>query len=418
MLPGDVAADLICLPRRASRSRLSLGYLLLFGCCLTFPWALADAQSQTQQLYEEAQSARERGDLSRSEQLYLEVIRHSPQLAKAYHNLGIVYFMERKYRDAGTALERAVKLAPQLAGAHIMLGLAYYELYQPEKAAAAFQAGLRLTPDDANGLLYLGKSQIQAHDYHAAATTLEKLRKMKPKDPDVLYSLSLSYMKLMLENFNRLGEVAPRSYQAWLMLAQDAEARGNDETALENYRQALRAKPDAAGIRYALGSAYARLGKYDEAAQEFKKELQINANDSLALWKLGELTLRSSPQEARGYLEQAIRLDPELPQAFLAYGRALARAGETEKAVQQFRRVVQLAPEEDSVHYHLASAYRRLGRNEEAKVEMARFEELATKKSQRTREMARQLIEMTRTAQETKDEPEPGFSPSRDPTHP
>jgi tetratricopeptide (TPR) repeat protein len=392
--------------------------LLLFGCGLTFPWALADTQSQIQQLYEEAQSARERGDLSRSEQLYLEVIRRSPQLANAYHNLGIVYFMEHKYGDAATVLERAVKLAPQLAGPHIMLGLAYYELYQPGKAAAALQAGLRFRPDDANALLYLGKSQIQAHDYHAAATTLEKLQKMKPKDPDVLYSLSLSYMKLMLENFNRLGEVAPRSYQAWLLLAQDAEARGNDEAALQNYRQALRAKPDAAGIRYALGSVYARLGKFDEAAQEFKKELEINPNDSLALWKLGELTLRSSPQKAGGYLEQAIRLNPELPQALLAYGRALARSGQTEKAVEQFRRVAQLAPEEDSVHYHLAGAYRRLGRDEEAKRELARFEELAKKKDERTQQMARQLIEMTRTAQETEDEPEPGFSASRDPIHP
>src|SRR2546426_2316688 len=42
----------------------------------------------------------------------------------------------------------------------------------------------------------------------------------------------------MLETFNRLGEVAPHSYQAWLLLAQDAEARGDDESALKNYREA------------------------------------------------------------------------------------------------------------------------------------------------------------------------------------
>lgn len=391
---------------------------MILACCLAFRSAPAEDQGQIQQLYEEAQKARASGDLSRSEQLYLEVVRRSPQLANAYQNLGIVYFMQKKYRDSVSVLQKAIGLSPRLPGAHAMLGLAYYELYEPEKATAAFQAALRLNPSDTNALLYLGKSQIQAREYRAAAKTLQRLTELKPKDPDVLYNLSLSYMKLMLETFNRLGEVAPRSYQTWLMLAQDAEARGNDDTALKYYREASRAKSDARGVHYALGSVLARLGKYDEAAQEFKKELQNNPDDSLALWKLGELTLRTTPPEARAYLERAVSLNPELPQAVLAYGRALARTGETERAVEQFQRVVKLAPEEDSVHYQLAHAYRRLGRDQEAKVEMARFEELAKKKSQRTRQMARQIIEMSRAAQEGADEPEPDFSPSRDPTHP
>ena len=85
--------------------------------------------------------------------------------------------------------------------------------------------------------------------------------------------------------------------------------------------------------------------------------------------------------------------------------------------MEQFQRVVTLAPEEDSVHYHLAHAFRRLGREEEARKELTRFEELAKKKDERTQQMARRLIEMTRAAQPLADEPEPGFSPSRDPTH-
>jgi Flp pilus assembly protein TadD len=110
-------------------------------------------------------------------------------------------------------------------------------------------------------------------------------------------------------------------------------------------------------------------------------------------------------------------LNPDLPQAALAYGRVLANAGETQKAIAQFERVVGLAPEEDSVHFHLAKAYQRLGRIEEAKVELAQFQELAKKKSERKREMARQLIDMGRAIQESQ-EPDPGFSPLRDPVHP
>ena len=300
-----------------------------------------------------------------------------------------------------------------------MLGLSYYELYELDQACAALEAALKVTPGDTNALLYLGKAQLQKREYRVAQRTFEKLVELKPKDPEVLYDLSLTHMKLMLESVNRLGEAAPGSYLFSLLLAQDAEARNDDETAIQKYREALalRGKEVVVGVHYALGSVYAKVGKYGEAAEEFKKELQINPNDSLALWKLGELGLRSDPQGVRGYLERAVILNPDLPQAALAYGRLLARVGETEKAVEQFQRVVQLAPEEDAVHYHLAKAYRLLGQAEQAQAETARFEELAMKKSERKREMARQLIEMGRTIQEAEQEPDPGFSPSRDPAH-
>lgn len=391
---------------------------LLFGIYYLLFWAgSALAQADVQQLYEEAQAEREPGNLAQAEQKYLEVIRRAPRLATAHHNLGIVYFMEHKYLEAASTLQKAITLSPGLAGAHVMLGLSYYELYQTDKAVAAFQTALRQNPADTNALFYLSKSQIQLHDYSGAEKTLAKLSHLKPRDPDVLYNLSLAYMKLMVETVNRLGEAAPESYQLFLWCAQDAESRNQDSAAAKYYQIALRLKPEAIGLHYALGNVLAREGMYDEAASELKKELELNSPDSLALWKLGELALRSDAEEARGYLEQALQLNPDLPQAVLAYGRALARLGETEKAVEQYRRVILLAPENDSVHYHLADAYRRMGRNDHAKTEMARFEEKARKRSARVQAAAREMIDLSRSEPTSTDQPAPAFSPEHDPTH-
>jgi thioredoxin-like negative regulator of GroEL len=76
--------------------------------------------------------------------------------------------------------------------------------------------------------------------------------------------------------------------------------------------------------------------------------------------------------------------------------------------------VERLAPEEDSVHYHLADAYRKLGRTKEADAELAKFRQLAKKKSAITQVAARRQIEMTRDAQ---GDPPPDFDPSRNPVH-
>jgi len=378
----------------------------------------AQTQTSIQQLFEEAQAARARGNLEQAAHAYAEVIRRDPGFVNAYHNLGIVYFSQKRYQDAIAVLEKAVRLNPRLAGAYVILGLAHYELYQSHKAVMAFQEAHRLDPNDTNALRFLGKAQMQLGNYWDAAGTFEKLSQSRPNDPDVLYNLSLAHLKLLLEAADRLRAIAPQSYQLSLLEAQDAEGHNNDAAAIQYYQEALGFKPDAVGIHYGLGSAYARASKFEEAAQEFKGELLINPNDSLALWRLGEITLHTNPSEAGQYLRQAVSLNPESPQAVLAYGRALLRTGETEKAIEQFQRVVKLAPEEDTVHYLLANAYRKLGRQAESEAEMDRFQQLARTKSAQRGAMAREVLRTDRQGTRESLDLDPGFSHSRQPVHP
>jgi len=378
----------------------------------------AQAQASVQQLFQTAQEAKARGDLEQAAQAYLEVIRRDPGMVNAFHNLGIVYFSQKKYGDAIPVLEEALRLNPRLVGAYVVLGLAHYELDQPQKAVAAFQAAHRLDPNDTNALLFLGKAQMQLGNYGDAAGTFEKLSQSRPKDPEVLYNFGLAHLKLLAEAMDRLRALAPQSYQLSLLEAQDADQHNNDAAAIGFFKEALSFKPAAVGVHYGLGIAYARASRYAEAAQEFKAELQVNPDDSLALWRLGEIALHTNPQEAERYLRQSVSLNPDFPQAVLAYGRALLRTGETEKAVEQFQRVVKIAPEEDTVHYLLANAYRKLDRRAESESEMATFQQMAGAKSAQRDAMARELAASETPSQDQSADIQPGFSRSREPVHP
>src|SRR5947209_8732537 len=110
----------------------------------------ARSQTDVEQLFESAQQARAQGNLADAVARYLEVIRRAPQLASAYHNLGIVYFSQRKYREASAALEKAIQRDAHLPQAHFMLGLSCYQLYEPHRAVRAFSDSLRLNPGDRN----------------------------------------------------------------------------------------------------------------------------------------------------------------------------------------------------------------------------------------------------------------------------
>lgn len=408
--------------RRPPLTGHELGMVLAISV-LSFQWGLtpvivAQTQTSVQQLFEEAQAARTSGNLEQAARAYLEVIRQDPRFVNAYQNLGIVYLSQRRYQDAISVLEKAIRLDPRLAGAYVVMGLAHYELSQPQHAVTAFERALRLNPSDRSALLFLGKAQMQMGNDSDAAGAFEKLRQTHPNDADVLYNLSLARLKLFLKSVDQLRGVAPQSYRLALLEAQDAEGHNDDAAAIQSYKEALGLKPDLVGVHYSLGCAYARASKYEEAVQEFKKELVLNPNDPLALWRLGEITLHNNASEAQRYLGEAVSLNPEFPQAVLAYGRALLRTGETEKAIEQFHRVVELAPEEDTVHYLLANAYRKLGRQAESQAEVDKFQELARAKSAQRDASARELVTSATQSQDQSIDIEPGFSRSREPAHP
>lgn len=80
------------------------------------------------------------------------------------------------------------------------------------------------------------------------------------------------------------------------------------------------------------------------------------------------LQLRSQGRllEALAAFAQAVRADPEDPEAHAHLGRSLRRKGRTEQALAAFRTAAELNPEEPELRYEAGKALRRLRRPEEA----------------------------------------------------
>jgi folate-binding protein YgfZ len=90
-------------------------------------------------------------------------------------------------------------------------------------------------------------------------------------------------------------------------------------------------------------------------------------------------------------LEQAIRLDPEHADAYEAIGLILGRSGRWEEAIDVFRRLEEVAPDEPLVHTNLSLFFMKIGDKSTAEAESA----LAARKA-----MARSAGGPARTASE------------------
>jgi Flp pilus assembly protein TadD len=75
--------------------------------------------------------------------------------------------------------------------------------------------------------------------------------------------------------------------------------------------KAKRREPDKASIREALGIAYFRIRRYDEAATEFRTALELSPVNDYAHYALGRcLEMLGKPAEANGHYKLASSLRP------------------------------------------------------------------------------------------------------------
>ncbi|MHB8834563.1 MAG: tetratricopeptide repeat protein [Candidatus Methylomirabilia bacterium] len=94
----------------------------------------------------------------------------------------------------------------------------------------------------------------------------------------------------------------------------------------------------------------------------FTRAVSTTENNTFAEFYLAEaLRQEHHPEEAERHLLTALRINPFLPELYNEMGLVARERGDIAAAVRWFERAVELAPQEGSVHLHLAEALERRG---------------------------------------------------------
>ena len=116
----------------------------------------ADPEAQVQEYFQAAKQAEKRGDLESAVSNYRAIIKLLPDVAEVYHNLGLVYYLQKKDQDAIEAFQVALKLKPDLPGSSLFLGMAYLRSSQYEKAIEPLKKALSQNSKENRAYLNLG----------------------------------------------------------------------------------------------------------------------------------------------------------------------------------------------------------------------------------------------------------------------
>lgn len=198
-----------------------------------------------------------------------------------------------------------------------------------------------------------------------------------PHDPEALYAATHAYSDLSLRSSQDLAQEAPFSFQVHQLNAEALELQGKWDEAATEYRRILEINPMLPGVHARLGRAL--LSKpspspteVEQAKKNFEEELEIDPRNPTAEYVLGQLAADSNDSAtAIRHFERATKLDSGFAEAYLGLGTSLNSAKRFPEAIVALEAYEKLAPDSPTGHYQLAFAYAGAGRRDDANREAA-----------------------------------------------
>ena len=261
------------------------------------------------------------------------------------------YALEEHGTASAATAEREAELRAQIAeqpdSAELMYRLALV-LRQEGNARASLdaytQAARRRAPT-AVELRSVALNYVILNDYDDAIHWLERAARMDPDNVDVLYSLGRCYYSKDRyldagRQYERVLAIQPSHLKAEENLGLVFDATNRPEQAEEALRKAAGWAVDEYTDEWPfldLGSFLLDRDRAAEAIDPLRNAIRIRTDCSACHEKLGLALLATDDlPESIAELEVAAKLDPTDPKAHFELGRALRKAGQAERAKQEF----------------------------------------------------------------------------------
>ncbi|QRK13985.1 tetratricopeptide repeat protein [Archangium violaceum] len=247
---------------------------------------------------------------------------------KAGHTDAWIAELQRRNAQA----ERAVN--------HYMLGLAYFSRASDAGAPAveAFERALALKPDEPEFHYRLGLVRLESEQYAAA-----------------------------VEPLRRAAELAPERAGIRLPLAKALHRTGDAPGAVKALGALVRMNPSPSEV----ATARALMNQISDPFARFPKAAEPKLEEGMRY--LQEL---DAPNPAIIAFEEILRDYPDLAVVHSLLGLAWQRLDDAGRAVEEFKRAIELAPEDGKNHFYLGELYLARQRPEAARPYLEKAVEL------------------------------------------
>ena len=159
----------------------------------------------------------------------------------------------------------------------------------------------------------------------------------------------------------------PRDGGRWGRLGMVCEANGLAGAARDAYVNAATMQPAEPKWPFHLAVVESRLGRSDDAVRDMRRAIELNPNYAPAQWRLGLWLLdQNQTESAERAFSRATDIDPADRGGWIGLARVYLQRDENERAAGLLERLAAAAPDDGYTLQLLGTAYRRLGKAEQA----------------------------------------------------
>lgn len=250
---------------------------------------------------------------------YNNLLKHDPQNARIYYELGHLYTKLNEKLYAVNAFKKAIELDPENPFFRNSLAYALIQVRHYDEALIEYKKAIKMNPDSkwtsvvcqAQGAIY---HQIKGN-HEAAITSYETAAILDKENGDAYFALG--------EIYHEMEEL---------------------DNAIDNYCLSLKIRPDDAKTYCCLGMALWEKDCLDECIVAFEKCICIDPENINAYNNLGVVYLDGTGDVERSIkaFKDAIRVNPSFVMAYFNIGRAYQIIGDKTSAAESYQMALNL----------------------------------------------------------------------------
>ncbi|WP_144822645.1 tetratricopeptide repeat protein [Marinobacter piscensis] len=287
---------------------------------------------------------------------------------------GRMLINEGELQAAQDEFSRLVKRYPDNSGLRLSHALVALENGEPDLAKNQLTQLIEQDHHSDEASYYLGRIEEEAGNTEQAIGYYQSVEAGAYYFPSLARSSALlsaeGRLDEALENIRSLRNANPgKAENLWLLEVNLLLDQKRQQQALTAASDALADYPGNLEVRYARAMLFDAMDQPGKAEQDLRTIVESEPDNAIALNALGYiLTTRTDRlSEARGYIEQALALDPENPAIQDSMGWVLFQEGQIQSALEYLSRAWAAYPDPE-VAAHYGEALWMSGADEQAQV--------------------------------------------------
>ena len=296
--------------------RFAVTTVFAFCCliCAGEPPAQSSAES-LQQLWSEASAAQRLNNYVLAAAWYQKILDLQPDFVEAEINLGLMDQLAGNLHAAIPHFEHVLLANPKLYVPNLLAGLDYLKLDNPSAALPHLKRAQAAKPEDKVALDGLANAYLQLHMLSLADVEFHRAINLDKTNADAWYGLGATYLTIEKEGEEQLR----RSLSPFRMalLSESYLQQKQTGKAIATLTTLLDKSSVVPCAHTQLGFAYLQDSKKDEAAQQFKRDWNLQSTSRCTLAKLGFIVVegqRGNGEEALRQLRETEEIDPAFVQ--------------------------------------------------------------------------------------------------------